>query len=128
MKSLVGMFFKLVRAVVGPLLLTWDRLTTPKGITRPVEEQQRIDRQTRDLVLYQFRSCPFCIKTRRAIKRLSLDIAVRDALRDADSRRELLEGGGQIKVPCLKIAGNGGQTTWMYESSDIIRYLQERFS
>ena len=79
-------------------------------------------------MLYQFKMCPFCVKARRAIKRLSLNIETRDALREESSREELLAGGGQIKVPCLKIIDDAGKTTWMYESSDIIKYLQERFA
>lgn len=127
MKLFFRLFFKLVHAIVGPILLVWDSLTTPKGIERPEDEQRRIDDETRDLVLYQFRSCPFCIKTRRAIKRLSLNIETRDALRDHGNREELLQGGGQVKVPCLKLSDNN-ETTWMYESNDIIRYLEERFA
>jgi len=42
------------------------------------------------------------------------------------ARAELLNGGGQIKVPCLRIDQNG-ETIWMYESNDIIKYLEQRF-
>ncbi|MFQ5644895.1 MAG: glutaredoxin family protein, partial [Thiogranum sp.] len=104
----------------------WDWLTSPQGIQRPPQEQQRIDEKTRHLTLYQFRSCPFCIRVRRAIKRHSLNIETRDALRDSISRRQLLEGGGEIKVPCMKITDAQGNATWMYESAAIIRHLEER--
>ena len=128
MKLLLRYFFKLVHAVVGPILLFADWLTTPRGIMRAAVEQQRIDAQTKDLVLYQFLTCPFCIKTRRAIKRLSLDIETRDALRHAPGRQQLLQGGGKIKVPCLRISAADGNVQWMYESSEIISYLHERFA
>jgi len=121
-------FFKLIHAIVGPVLLGLNRLTRPKGIKRPAGEQQRIDTLTRNLVMYQFLTCPFCIKTRRAIRRLSLNIETRDALNDASSRQQLLEGGGQIKVPCLRITGTDGNVEWLYESDDIIRYLQQNFA
>ncbi len=128
MKSVIRLFFKLVHAIVGPILLAADWLTTPKGVVRAPQLQQQVDNRTRKLALYQFRTCPFCIKTRRAIKRLSLDIETRDALRDASSRSQLLQGGGKIKVPCLRISDDDGNVRWLYESNDIISYLQEQFA
>ena len=119
-------FFKLVHAVVGPVLLLWDWLTSPEGIQRSSQAQQLIDDKTRNLTLYQLRSCPYCIRVRRAIKRHSLNIETRDALRDTVSRKQLLEGGGEIKVPCLKIMDEQGNATWMYESAAIVRHLEER--
>ena len=120
-------FFKLVHAIVGPVLLLWDSLTSPEGIQRPSQVQQLIDDKTRNLTLYQFRSCPYCIRVRRAIKRHSLNIETRDALRDTVSRKQLLEGGGKIRVPCLKIMDEQGNATWMYESTAIVQHLEERF-
>jgi glutathione S-transferase len=38
----------------------------------------------------------------------------------------LLEVGGKLKVPCLKIEANDTDIHWMYESSDIIKYLEDR--
>ena len=128
MRFFIRYFFKGVRAIVGPIMLAIDWLTTPRGIKRDPDEQQRIDEKTKDLVLYQFLTCPFCVKTRRAIKRLSLNIETRDALKHAPSRQELLEGGGEIKVPCLRIPGENGKVTWLYESSEVIKYLEEQFA
>lgn len=128
MRLLFRYFFKVIHAIVGPILLGLDWLTSPKGIERTPEEQQRIDAQTRRLVMYQFFACPFCIKTRRAIKRLSLNIETRDALHHAPSRQQLLEGGGQIKVPCLRITNAAGNVEWLYESDDIIQYLNRSFA
>jgi len=79
-------FFKIAQYIIGPIMLLWDKLTSPRGIVRSPEDQQQIDASTKNLVLYEFRMCPFCIKARR------------------------------------------GDTTWMYESSDIIAYLQQRFA
>jgi glutaredoxin len=127
MKRLLRIFFRTIRLVVGPMLLFAERLTTPKGVTRSAASQKIVDEQTRDLALYQFRTCPFCIKTRRAIKRLSLNIELRDAQHDIKSREEILQGGGELKVPCLRIR-DGSHTRWLYESDDIIAYLNERFA
>lgn len=121
-------FFKTAQYIIGPIILLWDKLYPPRSMVRTPEEQQQVDASSNNLVLYQFKMCPFCVKARRAIKRLSLNIETRDALREESSREELLAGGGEIKVPCLRITDSEGNTTWMYESSDIIAYLQGRFA
>lgn len=121
-------FFRTVRIILGPVMLLWEKVTTPKGVVRPDQEQQRIDQHTQKFVLYQFKTCPFCIKARRTIKSLSLNIETRDAQKNMSNREELLKGGGQIKVPCLRVLDDNGQTTWLYESSEISRYLQEQFA
>ncbi len=128
MKWFIRLFFKTVRAALGPSLLLFDKLTTPRGIKRDSEHQQQIDAETRQLALYQFRTCPFCIKVRRTTKRLSLDIEIRDALHNKTHRAALLEGGGQIKVPCLRITDDHGKVSWLYESGKIVKYLQARFA
>lgn len=116
----------MVRLVMGPIMLFLESVTTPKGIERPAAEQAELDRKTAHLVLYQFRTCPFCIRVRRAMKRMSLHIELRDAQLDMAYRNELLQGGGKIKVPCLRITGPGGEERWLYESKDIIAYLQQQ--
>ena len=128
MKFFFKYFFKLVHLVIGPVILAWEWLTSPKGIQRPADQQQAINQQTSQLLLYQFRMCPYCVKVRHAIKRLSLNIETHDVLREAAAREQLLAGGGKIKVPCLKITNDEGNETWMYESVDIVRYLQQRFA
>lgn len=128
MRLLIRTFFKTLRLVLGPLLLLGEALTRPHGIQRPPELQAQLDRQTQNLALYQFKTCPFCIKTRRAIRRLSLNIETRDAQHDPNHRGELLAGGGQVKVPCLRIAKPDGSSTWLYESDAIIDYLNECYA
>jgi len=121
-------FFKAVHFTIGPLLLLWEKLATPAGIQRPDQVQQAVDASSRNLVLYQFLMCPFCVTVRRSIKRLSLNIETRDALRDIESRAQLLQGGGQLQVPCLRITDEQGNVTWMYESRAIINYLQAAYA
>ena len=128
MKKIIRYFFKGLRIVLGPVLLIADRITRPTGVKRDPDTQQKIDEQTKKLILYQYKTCPFCIKTRREIKRLSLNIEKRDAQRNEQNKKALLEGGGQIKVPCLMIEEDGGNTAWMYDSEKIIQYLQSRFT
>lgn len=126
MKWLIRTLFKAIRAVLGPILLVWEKLSAPKGIARSAVEQRQLDAQTSALALYQFRTCPFCIKVRRTIKGLSLNIETRDAQRNAVHREQLLREGGAVKVPCLRISDEQGDT-WLYESGEIIQYLQRRY-
>lgn len=128
MKYLIRKFFQALRIVLGPAMLLWEFLSRPKGVVRPPELQQRIDQECLGLSLYQFRTCPFCIKVRQEMRRLSLNIKQLDAQRDAGNREELLRGGGQVKVPCLRIANGSGESQWLYESGKIIKYLRERFA
>lgn len=128
MKWFFRIFFRTLRVVLTPVMLFWEQVAAPPGTTRQPEDQRRVDQETGKLQLYQFQACPFCIKVRREMRRLSLNIELRDAQKDATARAELLQGGGEVKVPCLKITDEQGNSRWMYESADIIRYLQERFA
>jgi glutaredoxin len=102
-----------------------DKITSPKGVERPAAEQQQLDQATQDMALYQFRTCPFCMKVRHEIKRQSLNIELRDAQYDQQHRQQLLNGGGQIKVPCLQVINKDGNHTWLYESNEVIDYLRK---
>ena len=127
MKLFFRIFFKTLRFILEPFLLLWDKVFVPKGIERSLEEQEKMDQRTKNLSLYQFNSCPFCIKVRRQVKRQSLNIPLLDAQYNQQNREELLKGGGKITVPCLKLVSDTGEVSWMYESSDIIQYLQDNF-
>ena len=120
-------FLRLLREGSGRVLILIDWLFKPSVVKRNDEEQAKVDQETKILKLYQFYACPFCVKTRRAIKRLNLKVETCDAQTDGKFRKELEISGGKIKVPCLKLEG-AGEATWIYESNDIIKYLDERFS
>lgn len=128
MKWFFKIFFKTIRLIIGPIILLIDKITTPRGIKRPQAEQEEVDQLASNLVLYQFKTCPFCIKVKRHNKRLSLNIETRDAQHNPTYRDELLQGGGQIKVPCLKIIDEKGNDSWMYESNEIVQYINNRFA
>ena len=127
MKPVVRLFFKTLRVILGPFLLLGNWLTQPKGIVRPEAGQQAIDARTRNLALYHFPTCPFCLKTRRTIRRLSLKIELRDAKHNAAHRDALIAGGGKPQVPCLQITDDNGRQTWLYESDAINAYLNREF-
>ena len=128
MRLFFKIFFRTLRFILEPFILLWDKLWVPKGVERSAEEQELMDQKTRNLSMYQFKSCPFCIKVRRQIKRQSLNIPLLDAQHNQQHREELLNGGGEVKVPCLKIVSDTGEVSWMYESNDIMQYLQDNFS
>ncbi len=128
MKLFFRYFFKTIRIILGPPILLINWITMPKGVIRPEDAQKKLDKETQDMILYQFKTCPFCIKVRREKKRLSLNIETRDAQRNQLHRSQLLEGGGNIKVPCLKTTNDQGEEVWMYESNQIIQHLQEKYS
>ena len=127
MRILIRYFFRGVRVLLAPVMLISEKLSTPKAVERTPEEQAQVDAACQQLALYQFRTCPFCIKVRKEIARLGLNIELRDAQLDPAHKQAQLEGGGKVKVPCLKITDDAGQATWLYESDEINRWLHQRF-
>lgn len=127
MKPIIRAFFRTLRVLLGPFMQVWEFLTRPKGVVRAPAAQQAVDRQCQSLALYQFTTCPFCIKVRQEMRRLSLPIERRDAQHNLSHRDDLLNGGGAHKVPCLKVTESNGQSQWIYESGAIISYLNSRF-
>lgn len=117
----------IIRKILGSLILFFNWVFTPRGIKRGTDTQATIDEQTTRLALYQYQACPFCVKVRRAMKRQSLNIETRDVKRCNTAREQLLAGGGDLKVPCLRIDDGEGAVSWMYESANIISYLEGRF-
>ena len=124
----MGFIFKPVRWVLGQIIIFVDWVTSPKPIQRTTEEQAEIDQQTELMALYQFQQCPFCVKTRRQIRRLALNIEQRDARNDPNWNQELINEGGKYQVPCLKVTGADGSVEWMYESTAINQYLEKQYS
>ena len=124
----MGFIFKPVRWILGQIIIFIDWATRPKPIQRSAAAQAEVDKQTENMALYHFQMCPFCVKTRRQIHRLGLNIENRDARYDEKWNQELINEGGKYQVPCLKITKDDGSVEWMYESTDINQYLEEKFS
>ncbi|MCE2780859.1 glutaredoxin family protein [Limnohabitans sp.] len=127
MKTVIRAFFRTLRVVLGPVMLLKERLSRPTGVEREAAAQASVDQACQNLALYQFSTCPFCIKVRQEMHRLSLPIEKRDAQHHETNRNELLQGSGATKVPCLKITEAHGQTRWLQDSDTIVAYLRERF-
>ena len=118
---------QIIRWILGRLILTINFIFSPKKIKRDAALQQKVDQEVKSLQLYQYQACPFCVKVRRAMHRNTLNIETVDA-KQPEHKQRLLEQGGTVKVPCLRIDNGNDDITWMYESSDIITYLEKRFS
>lgn len=103
-----------------------DRLTAPRPPFRTPEAQRELDARTSGLTLYQLEACPFCVKVRREMLRLGLNVRMRDIRRDEKAAAELIAGGKLDQAPCLRIESSSG-VQWMYESSVINEYLAKNF-
>jgi glutaredoxin len=119
---------KLIRWFLSKIILFLDSAFSPKSVQRDAAEQARIDQAMQGLILYQFEGCPFCVKVRRAAKRMGIKLELRDANKVPAYGQELVQGGGSMQVPCLRISNADGSVRWLYESSDIIEFLEKRIA
>ena len=97
----------IIRLMLGKLILLFDWIFTPKGTNRDPKQEAQIDNLTSNLNLYQYKVRPFCVKVRLDIKRQSLIIETPDVEWADNARQELLAGGGNLKVPCLRVEDAG---------------------
>jgi len=117
-----------IRFVLGKIILAMDALFRPKGVVRDQALQAKIDAQTKEWRLYQLNACPFCVKVRRELARLSVTIPTKEINQSETAHAELMAGGQQDQVPCLMVPGTEGKTEWLYESSEIVSFLRKQFS
>jgi glutaredoxin len=120
------MLLKMLREGLGRVIIFIDWVVQPQKIERDPEIQQKVNEQVEGMTMYQLYACPFCIKTRRAMKRLRLPVQTRNVHIGSPYRQVLEKGGGRIQVPCLHIPQEQGDI-WMYESSEIIDYVEKQF-
>ena len=123
--SLKSIILKGARNGLGLIIVFIDWISRPKGMQRSEQEQAKAQAAMQGLSLYQFFACPFCTKTRRAIHTLNVDVEARDINKNSEYRQQLEAGGGRVKVPCLRIEENG-DVRWLYESNQIISFLEQR--
>tara|TARA_B100001113_G_C21004852_1_gene576595 strand:+ start:720 stop:974 length:255 start_codon:yes stop_codon:yes gene_type:complete len=81
-----------------------------------------ISKSNHKLTLYHFDMCPFCVKVKDFMDQNNIQIPMKNILMDSQAKAELLEIGGNTQVPCLVIDGKA-----LYESDDIIEWLQQHF-
>ena len=76
----------------------------------------------KNIKLYYSDMCPYCTGIVKHIKENNLDIELMNATKDMDLQKEIYLVGGKSQVPMLSIDGQP-----MYESSDIMRWIEEKF-
>lgn len=119
--------FRAIRWPLGQIIIFIDWITRPKKPNYPSEKQAELDTITSSMKLYHFKQCPFCVKTRRTIHRLGLNIETRDARNNPQWNQELINQGGKYQVPCLRVVKDDESVEWMYEANNINQYLDQRF-
>ena len=88
-------------------------------------QQNAIDEVLSGHILFETQTCPFCIKVRIEMMRLGMTVRSCNINADPQNRITLVAGGGKSQVPCLKIPMADGVEQWLYESDDIIDYLNQ---
>jgi len=117
-----------IRWILGIIILSLDFLTRPKPMKRDKTKQEEINNLTKKMSLYQFKACPFCVKVRRKLRKYSLNIELKDAKNNNLNRNNLKNLGGKLKVPCLRIENGKNDIQWLYESKEIINYLEKELN
>lgn len=125
MRLFIRLFFKTLRLLLGPFMLLWEWVRRPRGVVRDPAAQRRVDERCQRLALYEFATCPYCIKVRHEMRRLSLNIERHDAQPPGAKRDELTHAVGKAKVPCLKITDDAGHVQWLLESEAIMAYFRD---
>ena len=97
-----------------------------RNAVRSAAKQAEIDAHPRKLALYNLTLCPYCIRVRLTIRRLGLNIEIRNA-GASQWGNQLVREGGRFQAPCLRIEDPEQGTRWLYESDAIILYLQQHF-
>ena len=98
-----------------------------RPLQRSEARQAQIDAETQHLALYHLSLCSYCLRVRRSVWRLNLRIELRNIAKQPDRASELRSGGGKLQVPCLQIR-HPDYTEWLYESDDIISYLNAHYA
>jgi glutathione S-transferase len=95
------------------------RLGAGRRVHAPARRPEKL------LELYEFEACPHCRRLREALSELDLDAMVYPCPRGGTRfRPRAVELGGRRKFPFLVDPNTGAV---MYESSDIVRYLEATY-
>ena len=115
---------KEIRWILGRIIIFLDFVFTPKARLREKSSQDLVNKITNSYKLYQYYACPFCVKVRRFLKRESINIELIDAKNEV-FKKNLIQNGGMLKVPCLRVESKRNQVNWIYESNDIIDFISK---
>lgn len=89
-----------------------------------------LEKENNMFELYEFVDCQYCERVRQTLKRLNIEYISRIVGSDEDdaNRVKLLELGGRLQVPFLVDLTDPANPVMMYESGDIVKYLEEKFA
>lgn len=79
------------------------------------------------LAVYISRFCGYCYRVLSAVQRLDAEVEVRDVTLHPELRQDIIAATGRRTVPVLKIEHGDGREEWMFESREIVRYLEQHF-
>ena len=77
------------------------------------------------LALYMRPSCPYCVRVTQFSSEAGIPLTQCN-ISEGSHLEALMVGGGKRQVPCLRIEATPGEVQWLYESMDIIAYLQRQ--
>ena len=115
---------KIIRWTLGRLIILLDYIFSPKPIGRDKTFQDLVNKISSRYKLYQYYACPFCVKVRRFLKKESINIEYIDA-KDDFHKKDLIQNGGILKDPCLRVETKKNQVKWIYESNEIINFISQ---
>ena len=58
----------IIRFVLGRIILFLDWMTSPKPIPISRERIEFIQEKVKDMEIYEFKACPFCVKAKNLLK------------------------------------------------------------
>ena len=76
------------------------------------------------LELWSFEASPYCRIAREALCQLELPYVLHNVAKNSPSRPKMVERAGRVMVPYLADPNTGKE---MFESADIVRYLNETY-
>lgn len=74
--------------------------------------------------LYQIEHCPYCVKVREKLTQLGLSYIIHNRT-NPETEKKMIELGGSRQVPFLV---DTEKNVKMYESDDILGYLEEHYT
>lgn len=106
-----------------PFFLLSSQLTSLVRVWRGVRVRASL-RPGEPLELYSFEASPYCRLVREALTELELPYVLHNVAKRSPSRPAFVERGGRMRVPWLHDPNTG---TSLFESGDIVRYLEETY-
>jgi hypothetical protein len=121
------MIWKIVNLMGMPFEWYEGTLKRKQFTLSPGERVKKGD-ALKGLTLYHFWASPFSRRVRKTLAKHQVEIPMRNVLANDSDWKEMVQGGKRDLCPCLKIEQPGQPVQWMYESNDIIRYIESRLS